>query len=454
MRSAANSEKDCVTIATESLVHSPRARGAGFRKLLARPGQLVSKQHFLGLADQAFVSATSFLTLVIFARATSAETTGYFALAISVAAAAVALQHAMVSQPYVFASSGTDGLRQDRASCCLVLAGASWAAMMVLFLAAAVTLPVLGGSEAAVLTALALIGFVPAVLAKELVRNFALAHLRLRNALSLDVAACLLQLAGLAYLAAFSEVTLLAGLAVIGAVSFAVSAAALYVTRAEFSWSGVPIRGLLAQSWSSGKWFTASRLAHLIQGYATLWLTALIDLRMTAVLAACLSVVGLASPIVQGLYNVLAPQAVLAWRNQGAEGLLRKGLHDLAVLAAVMTAFSIVLVLGAESAVQLLYPAPEYSGYGQVVYILAFATSAAALGIPASNGLAAMGNARAAAAITVATSLLHCVLVALAMSRYGLLGAAYATLVSSVVWTTARWMAFLRLGRRQRQLSN
>jgi O-antigen/teichoic acid export membrane protein len=113
-----------------------------------------------------------------------------------------------------------------------------------------------------------------------------------------------------------------------------------------------------------------------------------------------------------------------------------------------MTAFSIVIVLGAESAIQLLYPAPEYGGYGHVIYVLAFATSVAALGIPASNGLATMGKARAAARITMASSLLHCVLVPLAMSQYGLVGAAYATFVSSAVWTTARWTAFLRVNGR------
>ena len=437
-----------MTIASNSLVRSAPARGAGFRTL-ARLNQFVSKQHFLGLTDQAFVSATSFLSLVIFARATSAETTGYFAIAISVAAAAAALQHALVSQPYMISIGGDRSSREDRASSCLVLAAAVYAGLALFFLAAALILPVLGGSQEAVSTALALTGFVPAVLAKELLRNFSLAHLRLRNALRIDVAACVLQLSGLVYLAAESKVTLLSGLAVIGAISLGIAVTALYLTRAEFSWGGLPACGLLAEIWESGKWFAASRMAHLIQGYATLWLTALIDVRMTAVLAACLSIVGLANPIVQGLYNILAPRAVLAWRSDGIDALVRQSLRDLTLLAAIMTAFTLVIVLGAESAMQLLYPVPQYVGYGHVVYLLAFAASAAALGMPASNGLATMGKARAAAGITIATAVLHCILVILAMSAYGLVGAAYATLVSSAVWTTARWMTFLHHARPQ-----
>jgi O-antigen/teichoic acid export membrane protein len=190
-------------------------------------------------------------------------------------------------------------------------------------------------------------------------------------------------------------------------------------------------------------------VCHIAIGYATLWLTALIDVRMTAVLAACLSIVGLANPVVQGLYNILAPQAVLAWQSEGIAGLVRKVWRDLALLAAVMTAFCIVIVLAAESAIQLLYPAAQYGGYGHVVYILAFAASAAALGMPASNGLATMGKARAAAGITVATALLHCVLVTLAMCEYGLIGAAYASLASTALWTTARWSALLHFAGRQ-----
>src|SRR5687767_7434313 len=127
-RSATNCEKDRVTIATENLVRSAPARSAGF-STLARLNQFVSKQHFLGLADQAFVSATSFLSLVIFARATSAETTGYFALAVSVAAAAAALQHALVSQPYMIGNGNERSLREDRASSCLVLAAAIYAGL-------------------------------------------------------------------------------------------------------------------------------------------------------------------------------------------------------------------------------------------------------------------------------------------------------------------------------------
>jgi hypothetical protein len=157
-------------------------------------------------------------------------------------------------------SGGDRSSRQDRASSCLVFAAAIYAGLVVLFLAAALALPIFGGSREAVVTALALTGFVPAVLAKELVRNFSLAHLRLRNALAIDVAAFVLQLAGLAYLAAASEVTLLSGLAVIGAVALGIAVTALYLTRAEFSWSGVAVRRLLAGIWESGKWFATSRL--------------------------------------------------------------------------------------------------------------------------------------------------------------------------------------------------
>ena len=174
----------------------------------------------------------------------------------------------------------------------------------------------LGGSQEAVVTALALTGFIPAVLAKELVRNFSLAHVRLRNALKIDIATCLLQLAGLAYLAAASEVTILSGLAMIGAVSSGIAVTVLYVTRSEFSWGGVAMRDLIDEIWASGKWFAASRL-RTHPGLRHVVAHCLDHVRMTAVLAACLSIVGLANPIVQGLYIILAPQAVLACRSEG-----------------------------------------------------------------------------------------------------------------------------------------
>ena len=199
-----------MSITTQSSAGDRTARAA--YTLRDRLRRFLSKQHFLGLADQAIVSATSFFTLVVFARTTSAEETGYFALAISIAATGIAIQHALVSQPYMIGSEHDGASREERASCCLVLSATMSAALVVLFLAAALAFAALGCSAAAVATTLALVGFVPAVLAKELIRNFGLAHLRLRNALMIDSAACSLQLAALAYLAASSKMALVAAL--------------------------------------------------------------------------------------------------------------------------------------------------------------------------------------------------------------------------------------------------
>lgn len=426
---------------------APTKRGASLCELRRRIGRFISGQHVLSIADQAVVSATSFVTLVIFARSTSPEETGFFALAISVAMAAIAMQHALVSQPYLIAHG--DDVRAERATASLVFAGLTNAGLIVLLLAAALALPLLGGSHTALTTTLSLAWIVPAILAKELMRNFALSHLEMRRAVIIDIATSVLQITALACLVSMSQLTLLSGLAVMGGASLVIGGSSLFAMRSEFRWSGVPVQQIITENWLTGKWFAASRLAHLVQGYVTLWITALVDIRLTAVLAACLSIVGLANPVVQGLYNALAPQAVLAWRSKGAKGLHEKSLYDLGLLTFVMTMFCIVIVLAGESAIQFLYPAPEYRGYGHVASILAVGALAAALGIPASNGLATIGEARSAARITATIVAIHCVLVPLAMSRYGLLGAAYATLFTSAGWTALRWIAFVRFNRAQ-----
>jgi Na+-driven multidrug efflux pump len=110
-----------------------------------------------------------------------------------------------------------------------------------------------------------------------------------------------------------------------------------------------------------------------------------------------------------------------------------------------MATFCLIVLLFGDGLMHLLYAGPEYKGNGHTLVVLAAASTAAAVGAPAAVALTSAERARMVAIIAAATAVLTCVLVWVMMSRWGLVGAAYALLIAETVGNVARWTAFLRL---------
>jgi O-antigen/teichoic acid export membrane protein len=181
-------------------------------------------------------------------------------------------------------------------------------------------------------------------------------------------------------------------------------------------------------------------------GYATYWLSAMIGgATMTGIYAACTSIVSFANPLVFGFFNILTPRSVRTLRSEGLPGLRRQAGRDALVLGAIMATFCLLVLLFGDGLMHLLYAGPEYKGNGHTLVVLAAASTAAAVGAPAAVALTSAERARMVAIIAAATAVLTCVLVWVMMSRWGLVGAAYALLIAETVGNVARWTAFLRL---------
>jgi O-antigen/teichoic acid export membrane protein len=103
------------------------------------------------------------------------------------------------------------------------------------------------------------------------------------------------------------------------------------------------------------------------------------------------------------------------------------------LLGAVMAAFCVVVLLAGEDAMRFLYHGKEYEGHGHTVAVLAFATLASAVAMPASNALASMERPYAVAVVGAAGAAVTVVLVWWLMAEWGLLGAAYGLLSGNVV---------------------
>ena len=84
------------------------------------------------------------------------------------------------------------------------------------------------------------------------------------------------------------------------------------------------------------------------------------------------------------------PKLVLAWKNGGGPGLWHEAIRNTALIAALMLPFQFCGLSGGRTVMQFLFHGKEFEGHGHTLTVLALATSAGALGMPASIALAAM----------------------------------------------------------------
>jgi O-antigen/teichoic acid export membrane protein len=97
---------------------------------------------------------------------------------------------------------------------------------------------------------------------------------------------------------------------------------------------------------------------------------------------------------------------------------------------------------------RFLYAGKDYEGHGQTVAVLGLATFVSAIGMPASNALAAMERPRAIVAVSALAAAVTVGLVWWLMTGWGLSGAAYGVLAGNVVGSVGLWVGFRALVRR------
>ena len=371
-----------------SLTKVEQSVSSGFllSKVAAR---LVGSAQTLSLLDQGLVSATSFLCLLLIAHFSDVTEVGVFAFGMSVITVLLHAQEALIIRPYIIR------LHQPDTSVAQQTSHAIWLAFGLCATAAssllvAYSVSIYAGASPSVERALLAMAFtVPCFLLKEFARKHAYARLKVRNALLVDVPACLLTLGSLALLGWNGTLTAATAIGAIG-VANAVSAVvwlfrnkAMRELRPVFAWQ---------QSWILGKWFFASQAAVQVQAYAATWMVLAIGgAPLAGIYAACAIIVGIANPLLYGVFNLLIPKSSRTLQERGVGALRSRAQRSALQLCVLMGAFCVALALCGTAIMSLLYPA-EYQHQERILVTLALAAWAGALGAPASIALAAAGQ--------------------------------------------------------------
>jgi O-antigen/teichoic acid export membrane protein len=404
-----------------------------------------ARRGVLALLDQAAVSGTAFLTTLVLGRVCGPEELGVFSLGFAVMVMAICVQDSLVSAPYTVFSARMAGRSRARyAGSTLALAGLL--AIAVVFCLAAGGLGALGAPSARILPVLGALGAaMPLVLLREFARRLAFAGLEMATALVVDGAVAAIQIAGLGLLVVTGLLSAASTMAAIGAACGLVGIVWLIGARRRFACARSQLARDWRQNWIFGRWILAAQSAAVANNYATHWLlAALLGTAATGALAACMSVVALANPLLLGASNFLSPSAARAWAETGAGRLHALVTRSSWLLgAAIASVCGLVVCFG--DRIMALFYGHAYAGLGHLLVVVAAAYLISALGLAPSHGLYAMRRSDwnfYPSAFGVIVTLLAGAGLAV---PFGITGAAYGFLLGNVTKTAGTYVAYRRI---------
>lgn len=418
---------------------SPLATGISAPALVKSAEPLVRLGAF-SILDQAIVSGTNFLTMLILARACSQEELGIYSLAWTVVLFLAAAQANLVSVPYtMYCHRRTGEALADYAGSAMVHQLMTSLAAVVCFLGLDLVLAFGIGPERLRLAAWVLLAAVPFILQRDYARRFSFAHMAIGTAIFMDLLVAGLQLAGLVFLWRVKWISAASGYAAVGAACAAACAAWWLLNRQpiRFSRRGLAHDWLL--NWSFGKWALTSQIAGLAF-YALPWILAAVHGEAaTGEFAACTTLVGLSNLFVIGMNNFLMPKAAQAYNHWGAQALGSLLWKAVCASLAVLGSLCVAVFFVGNLLAGLLFGSP-YADTGFLMTILAVAALCDAVGLTAGTGLWAIDRPAANLVADLAQMCVTLVAALTLVAPYGAVGIAIAIVVGRVAGAALRWV--------------
>jgi O-antigen/teichoic acid export membrane protein/tRNA A-37 threonylcarbamoyl transferase component Bud32 len=410
----------------------------------------LSGAHILGFADQAIVSAASFLATVMIGRSTLPSELGLYAMGLSLLTSILSIEEALITTPYTTQRKPHSATEAMQAGASLAQTGILSLAISTLLVVAAAAVPLRPGTASELGPLLLVLAVVaPLLLLREFARRFAFAHLRVAEALAQDSLVAAIQVAGLFLLGHTKQMSAVTASAALGTACAITGIMWLLHAWHRFALRVQEVRAVARRNWSLGKWLFATQLVGSLQGLLVYWLLAWLNgTKAAGIYAASMSIALFANPIILGAANVLTPKCAAAWREGGRIQLRRECIAEALRLAAIIVLFCLVVLPFGASLMQILYPAKEYAQQGHTVAVLAIGMLAMAVGIPATTGLTCMERPRVIFGSAVWATFATAGLILWMGATWGLIGTAYAVLIGNAVRSAVRWTAFLTLAGR------
>jgi len=412
------------------------------RNLLANRGNL--NKGISTIADQAIVSATSFVTGILVARGCSKDEFGLYVLGLTILVFMMSLQASLITSPYMIRFAKLEKSEGD------TLTGSTLIHQIALSLSCASLMMgvsvILARDHSEMIRVLSTVATViPFVLIKEYIRSVSFARLYTSSVLLSDIVALSIQVTGVLLLGKYRMLSASSALFIVG-ISCGVAGTTLMVWRRH--WFKFDIRQA-ATHWMRnlgvGRWLLASSFINTISKELYPWmLAAFHGTPATGSFAACLGIVFISNPFVIGLTNLLGPVAIFAYAGEGKHSLFRIVRKSTILVAVVMSIFCLVLIIFGEEILTFIYGS-KYEGNGAVVAVLGLSVFAAVLTLPTGLGLYAMERTdltfKACLCSLAATLFIGIILV----NKLGPLGAGLTLLIGNVCESLLKYYMFSRV---------
>jgi len=398
----------------------------------------------LTIADQGVSSATTFLTTVLVGRSTSKEEFGAYVLGLTVLAWVTNLQTAFVTSPYLYRQASLPDPARRRLAGSTLIHHVALALGVTAIVATVAAAAGWAGSPRVAMVAWGLAVCLAPTLVKEYGRQVSFAHGRPQDALVLDGLGLILQVGGLWWLVDGGLASAAGAFVVIGVACGLSGAGWLAVRRGAFRPDRAIAGTHLADNWVLGRWLFAGFLVNAVGKDLYGWfLTGFHGPAAAAVLAACLGIVNLASPLAVGTGNYLAATYARLLADQGRPALVQRVRRETVIASGAAALFVAgVWVLG--DAVQARLFGSQYHGNTAVLTLLALSVGMTVVTLPLGVGMLASQRADLtfrAGLIGAAATVVIGVVGAWAL---GPLGAALGLVSASTAEGLAKWLLFRR----------
>ena len=297
------------------------------------------------------------------------------------------------------------------------------------------------GSSDIIPALVVLLALVPVLMLRELARHYCFTHEKNLAALAIDFSISALQIGALVCLGYLGFLSGASAWAVIGLCCLVVVGIWYQQRGPKVQFQKQSIRNDWTQNWSFGKWAVGGQLVGSLPVLLLPWIIAgATSTKDTGYFGAAMTLIGLANIFNSGMSNYLTPKAAKVFVEEGVNAL-RTTLFQIAIFFVVVLGSFIILISGlGEWIVSMTY---GYSGLHTVMIILAVAKLFDSLTIVASNGLFVLEQIKPNFFIDVILLVVTLIAAVLLVIPYGILGAAWTTLIASAVSASLRTVAVI-----------
>ena len=401
---------------------------------------LEQKDALLCIIDQGIVSVASFATSVLVGRNAPQEL-GVYYIVLSIVYFIRGIQQQMISTPYTIFHHKyqNGGLDSYRGSCLIQQFGLTTLAS--LFLLGTAIAASLGWLESPIVSPLIVLLFLlPALLMREVVRQYCFAHQENVSVLAIDSVISALQIGCIVVLGYFGFLTGVNAWIVIGLASF-VTLTLWYIQNGpKISFEKSRLGTDWNQNWGFGKCAVGGQVIGSLPTYCIpLLLAAVAGVESAGFFAAVVTLVGVANIFNTGMANFLTPRAARVYAEEGAQGLRRVIIFASLVFLVAVGAFCALLALfGEPIAVELF--GDQYAGLQTAITIMAIAILCDSFDIVASSGLFVLEKIKANFWIDVVLMIVSVTAAVLLVLPFGFIGAVWTSLIISLTSALFRFI--------------